>query len=493
MENKFPDFFKSKIEHYKKCGVLENRDYCIINKAILLHVGNIDVFFKIYNNNSKFFEDNVLVFITLHKNEYIEIIRQFIPNAFFTIIENKGADIGGFLNNMKLLVNHPNYLNIDIVYIIHTKTNDHWRHYLLSPLINNYKKIEFKLMQNNNIPIIIGSDKYCYRNNGINRNYIEEIFNRNKDNFNKLINNDWHNYIDEYVFENKDFEDKQNKNIGLYVNPDFYKNYEGDLKYLSNSNAIDHFENNGINEYYRISNPCYIKKFGKESFFIAGTIFACNREYFKIFENIDFDYEYSILEEGYVINNIPRKIHSWEYLFGFLAYCRNGYINTINENGDINVMENTDKEFNLDIYRACNLDLNHFNDNDLLFHYNTYGKYENRIHSKETLLKVQAILNNDLLKATTAICINIPPNNYSDEYFHLLTKINELYNHNEALDIYFGDGVHNYNTYNGYSTINKSLPDLVKILDSYNILDIQKINFYIGFNLQRNYEKTIIY
>ena len=34
---------------------------------------------------------------------------------FFKIIENKGADIGGFLQNMKLLMKHPNYNDIEYI------------------------------------------------------------------------------------------------------------------------------------------------------------------------------------------------------------------------------------------------------------------------------------------------------------------------------------------------------------------------------------------
>lgn len=38
----------------------------------------------------------MLIFVTLHNNDYGEIVRQNLPNAIITIIENKGADIGGF-------------------------------------------------------------------------------------------------------------------------------------------------------------------------------------------------------------------------------------------------------------------------------------------------------------------------------------------------------------------------------------------------------------
>jgi len=478
------------IEHYKEYGFIEKRKYRIVKTAILFHVGNIDVFLKIYNNNSRFFKRNILVFVTLHNKDYIKIISQYIPNVFFTIIENKGADIGGFLYNIKKLINNPNYNDIESIYFIHTKTNNDWRRDLLAPLINNYKKIESELENYKNTPIIIGSDKYCYRNKGTNRNYIEDIFDRNKEKFGKLIYNDWHDYIDDYIFENTNLDDSANIYVGLNINPEFYKNYETDLQTLSNEEAIEQYKNHGINEYYRINNPCYVKKFGKESYFIAGTIFACNKEYFKIFEGINFDDEYSILERGYVLNTVPRKIHAWEYLFGLLAYSRNGHIISIDESGLMDVMKNKDYEFNIDIYRNCNVDLMYYNDIELLLHYNTRGKYDKRIFTRSQLYKRQSVINIDLITSTIAVCLIIPPDKYSDEYKQLLIKANEIADNN-SIDIYLGDSNKKYNRYHGLSTMNVYIYEVIKIIESYNILDMSKCNFYLDFNLQRKYNNTI--
>jgi hypothetical protein len=478
------------IEHYKNHGAIEKRQYRIVKTAILFHVGNIDVFLKIYKNNTRFFKRNILIFVTLHNKDYIKTISQCIPNVFFTIIENKGADIGGFLHNIKKLINNPCYKDIENIYFIHTKTKDNWRRDLLSPLIKNYKKIESELENNKNTPIIIGSDKYCYRNKGTNRNYIEDIFHRNKDNFNILLKKDWHDYVDDYIFKNTNYGDSSNIYIGLNINPEFYKNYETDLQSLSNKEAIEQYNNHGINEYYRINNPCYVKKFGKESYFIAGTIFACNKEYFKIFEGINLDDEYCILETGYVLNTVPRKIHAWEYLFGLLAYSRNGHIISIDESGLMNVMKNKDNEFNIDIYRNCNVDLMYYNDIDLLLHYNSRGKYENRIFNRSQLYKIQSVINIDLLKATMAVGLTLPPDKYSHEYNKLLIKVNEI-SGSKPIDIYLGDNNKKCNTYHGLSTMNVYIYEVVKIIDSYNILDMSKCNFYLGFNLQRKYTNTI--
>jgi hypothetical protein len=71
------------IEHYKNHGFEEKRKYCIIKTAILFHVGNIDVFLKIYNNQAFFFKRNILIFITLHNKDLISTLSKYVPHAFF--------------------------------------------------------------------------------------------------------------------------------------------------------------------------------------------------------------------------------------------------------------------------------------------------------------------------------------------------------------------------------------------------------------------------
>jgi len=143
----------------------------------------------------------------------------------------------------------------------------------------------------------------------------------------------------------------------------------------------------------------------------------CNKKYFRIFEGIHFDTEYDVLETGYVLNTIPRKIHAWEYLFGLLVYCMNGHIVSIDENGNMNDMINKYNEFNVDIYRNCNIDLKNcqYNDFDLLNHFNNHGKNENRIFSRIQLYKKQSLINQDLSKANIAVCLKIPPEKYSSK------------------------------------------------------------------------------
>jgi len=484
--------YEKAIEHYLTIGYTEKRKYCIFKTAILFHVGNVDVFLKIYNNNYDFFKRKVLIIITTHSINNINSISKYLPNAIFKLIENKGADIGGFLYGMKILNDHPNYHDIESIYFIHTKTNDNWRRDLLGPLTNNYLKIEKLIENEKNVPIIIGSNKYCRRNKGINRIYINDIFNRNNIN----THNDWREYIDHYLDENKLTSKKEtdtlklNKFNNLILCPSFYKNYEHDLNLLSDLEAIEHYKNFGINEYYRINNPCYIKTFGKESYFIAGTIFVCNKEYFKIFENINFINEYNILECGYVLNTVPRRIHAWEYLFGLLAYTRNGYIISIDYNGNKNIMVNKDNEFNLDIYKNSNKDLTHLNDVELVKHYYEMGIKEDRIHSRIQLYKSQAIINNNLHKANIAICLSMPSS--IEKLKNMLIKIKTASKNNNFTDIYFGDGINDYNKYLGLSTIKSDLNNFLDKIKNTNILtNLDNYNFYLGLTLHRNYNNII--
>jgi hypothetical protein len=455
--------------------------YCC---AVIFHVGNCDVFKKIYNENSHFFKRNMLIFITLHDSNFIDIVKPYLPNAIFTVIENNGLDIGGFLHSMRLLIQHPNYNNIRFFYKFHTKTHDAWRQSMLLPLVNNYTKIEAELF-NKNIPIIVGSKKTCCTNKLVNRNYMKDILDRNHENFKNFLHNDWREYMDEYIFEPDNYE--TNPHNSLNINPDFYKYYENDLQTLSNADLITHFEKFGKNEFHRICNPCYIKKFSKQSYFIAGTIFMCNKEYLKIFENINFEDEFNILENGYVLNTIPRRTHAWEYLFGLLAYCGNGYIISITESGNMIKMIDKYNEFDINIYKNCNKSIK----NNWVQHFNKVGKNENRIYSHNTLRKKQAIINQNILSARLAIFLLVPLDNTSGGYRTLLNYMQKLTENNIYIDIYLGYDFDSINCYNGLSTLNVNIEHVVNIIAGFNVLDIKKYNFYLGFNVQRNYDILI--
>jgi len=97
------------------------------------------------------------------------------------------------------------------------------------------------------------------------------------------------------------------------------------------------------------------------------------------------------------------------------------------------------------------------------------------------------------MKAKTAVCLKIPSIKNIDEYKSLLIRINELSSNDNITDIYLGveDNNINYGTYHGLSIINHSINYMVDVIKKYEVIATEKHNFYLGFNLQRNYEDVL--
>lgn len=151
------------------------------------------------------------------------------------------------------------------------------------------------------------SNNCCKFNKIVNRQYISDFYKRYYVKLSKFFTeNDFYSYYDKYLIENNG---KKNKLDVLFINCDFYKEYEIDLSNYDNNSLINHWNQYGKNEFHRISNPNYITSFGKTSYFVAGTMFACNMAYLKIFEDIDFEYEYNKLENGHSLNDEEKKTH----------------------------------------------------------------------------------------------------------------------------------------------------------------------------------------
>src|SRR5690606_18907541 len=120
-----------------------------------------------------------------------------------------------------------------------------------------------------------------------------------------------------------------------FINPDFYRYYECDLSGLSNKDAEEHWIKHGKNEFHRVHNPCKIKHFGENSWFIAGTCFASNKQFIEIFKDLNLDFEFDLLEDGYHINDVPKRTHAWEYLYGLLVCCSGGNVISVNNQGSM--------------------------------------------------------------------------------------------------------------------------------------------------------------
>jgi len=234
--------------------------------ALILHVGNIKVFQKIIEDYPNFFNnERIDLYISCNKNDDYDLLKTKFPNSNIFIFGNIGMDIGPFLLIIQYMINKN--LTYDYYIKIHTKTDPRWRNVMIKPIYNN---LEFFLNYITIEPSIqlYGCKEFYYNGNfNINYNYILDIIKRN-----------YPDYTDKF------------------------------LNFCKKPNQLQ----------------CV-----KTPYFIAGTVFVFNQEYFNLFKKItNINYEYNILESGYITNDErnPRKTHAWEYLFGYIVFLNNNNI-----------------------------------------------------------------------------------------------------------------------------------------------------------------------
>lgn len=469
--------------HYFNHGRQEGRAYKLTDREIitkqkilvfvLFHVGNITVFNKILCECNNLFKSSdkyqFFYFVTIQDNKLYDYIKSKLNNVLITFVENKGCDIGGFLVNVRNAINHPQYKTVDHFIVMHTKSNDYWRQTLLNPFQNNLETM-IKEIANKDVPIIVGADEYVFDNYFcINQEFIEDIFFRNK--------------IPLKIKLTKALNVPHNK--GLFFNKDFYKFNHIDLINLSENDAQKHWFVFGQKEPCRLINPNYIVEYGDETYFIAGTIFMCNRKLISFFENININDEFGLLENGYTLNTVPRRTHSWEYFFGIYAYNQGGYVRGIKSNM---IREHSLSRFDVNIYKKANPDLNALTDNQLYKHYIESGCKEKRICSVIDLKKKTALINIEFDKSKLAFFLIIPTDTTSGDYRTLLKYISFLEKNDISTDIYFGNSTSDMATCMGINCSRYDINNIVKIIEQYNEIDITKHNFYLGFNAQRHYE-----
>jgi len=237
--------------------------------AVIMHVGDINVFKEILTEYPNFFNNNEIdLYFSCNNTEVFQTLQNLFPESKVFKYENKGMDIGPFLLILKYLIqknaNYKYYIKL------HTKTVKKWRDGLIYPL---YNKLNYFL--NDKVPSST-IELYGSENMTLNRQF--EL------NYIPILNIIGRNY----------------------------KKYESKfLKYCSETTN---------NHYACEPSPS----------FVGGTIFVFNDKYFNILKQIkNIDYEYSILEPGYIINDEPRNTHAWEYLFGYIVYLNNEKIKTI--------------------------------------------------------------------------------------------------------------------------------------------------------------------
>jgi lipopolysaccharide biosynthesis protein len=147
------------------------------NIAVMVHIFKVDIYdeiigylrnlllhskFDLYinlaiNDRKDLQKPNIANFINKVRNQTL------VDNCYFTMSDNKGLDIGGFLTSyLKMLELNLNY---DSIIKIHTKTNENWRFAMLYALLGNSKIVQhnLQLIEKENIGII-GNQTLLIRN-----------------------------------------------------------------------------------------------------------------------------------------------------------------------------------------------------------------------------------------------------------------------------------------------------------------------------------------
>ena len=126
-------------------------------RNLLLH-SKFDLYINLAINDRKDLQKpNIANFINKVRNQTL------VDNCYFTISDNKGLDIGGFLTSyLKMLELNLNY---DSIIKIHTKTNDNWRFAMLYALLGNSKIVQhnLQLIEKDNVGMI-GNQTLLIRN-----------------------------------------------------------------------------------------------------------------------------------------------------------------------------------------------------------------------------------------------------------------------------------------------------------------------------------------
>ena len=417
-------------------------DMCIKPKiAILFHIISSKIFNEIIDQYDLLTNDNHILILSYNskneelKNDILSKLKEYPNlNLYINPIIDKGCYIGANLMNIHYLTSLNIDNDYDIVIMINTIMDSRVRTKVCDFLLN--KNILNLIMEHKfSYPVIYSSYDSIYYNKQQNFSWIMDLIERN--NIDKTsVNID--NY--EYVYRTE-----TNKEI-LELNPDFYTYFESDLSSLTSEKAIKHFETFGKYEENIIPNPNYIIKHGKISYYVKGSCFICNKEYIKILKNnINIIDEFNNLETGHIIDHYKRATYMWEKMFGLLVYMYGGKI---------------------------------------------YGIYDNSLYDKtlneNPYQKNQSIINIDLSISKIAFLVT----NKTVEI--ALNQIKYLQNNGMYIDIYFGHNIKSVYSYYGYAMVKDSINTFMETVLLYGIIDLNKLNYYLGFKLQKKYDYLII-
>jgi hypothetical protein len=279
--------------------------------VIIIHIGSYNTFNKMreYFNDIflKHFDAYVNFVDDLINQEEQKEILQFLTPLFHYIKDfhfpNKGSDIGSFIAIIKYLI--INNINYDILFKIHTKTNDKWRNELM--IIMKKIKLIIKEFKKNHDLGIICSDKWLLKLDNLNQTFVEDFI--QKYHINLKLKHSLNNHKSIYKFSpelihcNNSIFNKLVFDYGFFS---VYNNNHHNVAYK----LIKTFNKSKI-----ITNIDNIKEFADDIYFVAGTIFVMNFKMIKEFAikyNIDISHEFKNMENGYIINDKDTWTHSWE-------------------------------------------------------------------------------------------------------------------------------------------------------------------------------------
>lgn len=433
-----------------------------IKVCVLCHIGNIIVFGDMVRAYPAFFDGSIDIILSCSSQEIREQASNMMVGKIKHVIvtNNHGCDIGGFLRMFQYIKRNRNVLpEYDLFFLMHTKTDKVWRNGMLQPLhsfllnIRQQQEKDDKMWIRHSSPLIFSGQQYIRKNYKlVNRNNVKEILRRN---FAPSLVRKLDEYVDHY--QPKEFfanTTDANTFQGLQMNPVFYRFYEEDVGTLA------HWENHGRNEFHRISNYHYVKRFSRQnSNFVAGTCFAFNSEYMNVLMMINLESEFQKLEDRYVKNIVPRRIHAWEYLFGVLAYLYEG---------DIIITETSRAVYS---WRA---------------------------------LEPRSLINRPFCESKIAFML-LPPLEppVCGGYKTLLRYIRYLNELGYSVDIYLGvawndNDLHSNVSCNAYygepmcrNWFHQPLTSYINTLNAYKIIDLRKNNVYVGLRLNRNYAVVV--
>lgn len=296
-----------------------NKYLLIMRLTYIIHIANYPIFHSILSklNHNKIIENDAYInicqdLITPSQEIIIKgLCNKLFKKCIFFNFENKGQDVGPFLKIIKYFID--NNITYDLIFKIHTKTQNDWRNDLLNPFIENDEKIKFLF---ESIPDlgVMGSQYWMFLLDNLNTNNITNFSNKHSLNLKPYANT-----IDE---KNIDVLSIKKYN-GYFYNSIIkcFGEFRNDV-YLENDILDWLIDNRNVNTVVNKNNR------PDEIYYVAGTIFIIRFDIIKNFiekYDIDLDEEYEKMENGYITNDNETWVHSWERILSGLIVKEMGY------------------------------------------------------------------------------------------------------------------------------------------------------------------------